>query len=827
MLTDSQIDAELKDLEEFGATIEEDPDKQFDDVKKTAFMEEINSISGLTQPSGKKSVVEPMKVTFTPIRKQITEEMIQKESKYHTINYFFGDVLDNELAVYVPRLETALKKEPGNQELRDLLEVKKNGLLKFREKVGEMRKSGQMLDQGYLNALRKVLAANEKLHQDLIAEKTDEESITRVFERVEKLRAEIGRMDPASAPAPRNSLPQQPPEQTQQVLANKPPIFQPTEPKQPSAADSKYHSSGHPRSTEPGKTPSIKVPERPQTPQPQPQPVFVPVPTAPINQPPTTQPPSEPPKQPPSTDDRKASIAAPAPTDNQANSDQLLAYVCYKLECRKSLKRYFEENFKEKRADDIKDLANQMSKLETVRDSLLNHPGKLTVEKLDSFFPDFDEEFVIGEPRKQMQENAKKIAEIVSNEAKQIKNEQVATILKGVYRQFFGDLHKALGTPYTPMPAIQRQSIEVPCNDTNPRIRKGDLIIQLKKLTQTGEANTFRVLVEFEYDGRAFSFDFGYNNKNGVINKEAILSLDREKILKKFAKSSLSFAVYKKHLFGDKLVGKASVALLKLEKSLMVPFEFGLEWSGKKLSFSGELHVHKALDQPTKEMKVFAIEKQYPPWVPPKRVTGKGKEPDPAQGKPATVRPAPSDAPSDTPSAPPKNGDKPKPNPPPAQPAQPAQGAPVTTNFKSPYKFPLMSAETKRKLKALLAKNKMDESTAEYEMTSFCVAFLNQLEDEACKQSEAFAAEGDTESRKASSEIMMKAIRYRKDVEMRLNSNNMTPADYIKQLEMFVKLDENYLVNLGRLKHDQGVYFVSNRKALILEEIKMVKEQTG
>lgn len=587
-MTDSELEAGLKELEEYENAVDQDPEGSFSETKKTQFLNEIHKISGISTHSKPGSVIPLVPVSYTPLQKPNIDEIVDKERKYHGIKYFIGDCLKNEIEHFIPKLEAELKRNPGHVGLREIYEEKRNNFPRFRERLDEMRKNGGMPPDKYVGALRKVLVENEQLHQQLVTEKKDEETIVRVWDRIDTIKSEIARFEPqkpqlsanlnmtnairknVGGPATDNFFDAPvPPKVTPSVIPNNQNFFEP-----PNGLTEKSVRTGT-------------------------QPVLVQQEKISV------------------TTDRLSVPGGPAPA--MGGSSLLVAFICYKIDCRKSLKRYLEEHFADKRADEIQRLGHEMAKLGELRDMAMNNPGKLTPEKIDAVFPELTTVDIIGQDKKQMEENFKKISEIIAAESKSIKNAKIAEAFTNHYRNFFVEMNTVLKTPNTPMPKIERQTIEVPCNDVNTHIKKGNLVVQLKGVKQSGEANTFRVVIDFQYDNRSFNKDFGYNSKAGAYNKEFTFELDKDKILKKFAKSNLFFTVYKKHIFSDALVGKASVPLTKLERSLLMPFEFELDWNGKKLAFNGEVHVNKALDQPMKEVKVFGIEKRYPPGRPQKR----------------------------------------------------------------------------------------------------------------------------------------------------------------------------------------------------------------
>lgn len=808
---DDELEAGLRELEDYVGTVDEDPEKQFDDSKKTQFQNAINSISGLTVKPGRVPVpIDEAQVLFVPWENKSTTEMIEQEKTYHSLTYYLGDALNDEIDTWLPKLENELKQQPGNKDLRELYISKRDMLLKLRDQIAQLKSSGQMSNDKYLEKLKKVLEVNEKLHHNLVSEKKDEQIITRVFRRMGILRAEIAKMDGSLT----KNLSVANPSKLSIGATSDPPVrvsisegLRAGPENDIRKADAESNMKGP--STTKKHSASPVANKRRQTDN------F-------FDEVPSTKPSMQAPGRP--------SVQTPNPTPPQdkpdpglTNSSLIVVYLSYKIDARKNIKSYLETNFAEKRLEDITKYTEEIKQLQNLREKAMIDASKLTNVKIDALFREIEEVDILGRSRKQMQEEARKIAELVSQESKNIKNQKIAEAYTSHYTKFFQKLNLAISTPFTPMPKIEREIIEVPCNDVNTQIKKGEMVIQLKKVEQSGDVNTFGVEVSFQYENLSFCKDFGYNNKLGVFNREMHFDLDKEKILKKFLKNSLTFSVRKKHLWSSEQVGKATVPLAKLDKNFAMPFEFEVSWKEKKLKFTGEVFVNKALDTPMKEVKVFEITKMYPAFVPTQRVDPSGRpvtdgRQSVAQQPTSTNRPSTPTPQSQAPGKQTAPQNK-SPEKPPISTTAPA--------YKSQYKYPLMSAAERQKFKALLAKNKFDSSTADYELAAFCVSFLETLDDEVTKQKDAFASEGDSESRKFAGEVIVKASQYKTYIESSLDSGKMTLADYMSKLENFLKLDEAFLVTLGKLNFSQGIYYVTNRKNAIAEELKMLKEQAG
>jgi len=137
-MTDSELEAGLKELEEYENAVDQDPEGSFSETKKTQFLNEIHKISGISTHSKPGSVIPLVPVSYTPLQKPNIDEIVDKERKYHGIKYFIGDCLKNEIEHFIPKLEAELKRNPGHVGLREIYEEKRNNFPRFRERLDEM-----------------------------------------------------------------------------------------------------------------------------------------------------------------------------------------------------------------------------------------------------------------------------------------------------------------------------------------------------------------------------------------------------------------------------------------------------------------------------------------------------------------------------------------------------------------------------------------------------------------------------------------------------------------------------------------------------------------
>ena len=794
-------DPELREIENMQSDIEEDPNNSFDESKKTIFLNAITKISQLPSMSHHHFHEEesPEKFYEQKIDEKV-EQIVKRENEYHKFQLCLGNAIDNEILKYIPKLEALLVKNPGNAGLRELFTTKKTNLIGLKKRMNEMEQTGKLTPEKYGNALKLVLKSNEEIMKRVVGQSGDKEDLTRVAERVDIIKKEIELVDLNVRPKTRSTPPVK-------IEEHKPEngLIIKSEALRIKTVEQETIKEG-----------KVKL---------EPSKIEQEIPSATRTLPHKTIPSLHPEQK----KDNRHTSTSPIINDQSEvrekpgiSVDPILEYLNYKIEVRKSFKTYLEKNFLEKRENDILKFSEEIKKLKTMLDAAEKQPGKITREKVDSVFPELTQKDILGESRNAIEKKVREITQEIASESKEIKNSKIAQSFTSHYQKFFPQLNSVLESENTPMPLVVKKEVLVECNDINPNIKKGDVAVQLKKVKQVGQVNTFLVEMSFVYCGQRFETNFGYNNKTGDFNKEKVFTVDKDKILKKFSSSSLEFVVKKKHVFNDSLVGKASVSLDPLKNFFNLPYKFEMEWDGKSLIFEGMVLISKALDVSKKALKLYVIERVFPAFIAPSlKVLEKCVKSQPRgsvdQGKP--VSPGLASVNNKTSKARISVGENV------SVPKLQPQEKTVKSNtknaaFVSKYKYPYLSVKKRKLLRGLLAKNNLNQNFADFELLSFCMSFLQEFEEELEKQAQDFAENDDFESNKEASNTMMQAIKYKKFLENSVGSGKITQEDYKMKIQAFLKVDEDFLSAFEKVGHAQAVYFVKNRKLAIEAEIR-------
>lgn len=749
-------DPELKEIENMKSDDELDIESSFNEKKKENLEQEISKISMMGR--GKNPTIlgslDP-EIFVKPMFNLSTEILFDREKKYHPIDNFFGQIIDEELKHYIPLLKNECMKSKESHDFSVFL-LKKEGMLqKIAQVVGEKRVRGEINDQKYLEMLQNALLKNQKTHVLSVQEKVEPETITRIFDRIEIMRKEIKKLG--------GIVPLY--EEPKQIIQQK-------------QVETQIIKKNTSENVQTGKINSSPIKNVQQN---------------------------------------QNNVKS-----EHFSQDPLIIILNEKIHVYKSFQKYLETNFVSQREADIKDVTEKITKMENMIDLIKKNPGKLTKEKLETTFPNLTNVVIMGMDRATRNKMLINVAVEAKKDIEQIKDNKTAEAFKTHCGNIFERINVIKESDNMPMPIISRKEVLIPSSALNPTIKPGDLVVNLINIKMPIPKRYFIVNVNFDYNGVSFNNNFGANDDNGFYRRKFVFSLDKGKILKKLAKTSMTITVSKKHFFSAQLIGSHKVSFDKLLNYCDLPLTVEIPYKNSThLILNLEISITKALDLPLKPVNWLVIEKEFPIFKPPVFKTEKLQQNDIIETKPQQKNST-----SD------QNFKKDvdiKNNQSPSKVKTPLIANPQTNNdntnvnkqqtFQSKYKYPILSAVQKTQLSAIVGKNGLDASYTNYQINSFCVTFLEEFEAEIEKQIADFVEKDDSNSRKDAEQLLITATKYKNYLGSNLQDGKMTMDDYKGKIEAFVKLDDQFIAFFDKIGYSQSSYFVRNRKVVMVKEL--------
>jgi hypothetical protein len=98
------------------------------------------------------------------------------------------------------------------------------------------------------------------------------------------------------------------------------------------------------------------------------------------------------------------------------------------------------------------------------------------------------------------------------------------------------------------------------------------------------------------------------------------------------------------------------------------------------------------------------------------------------------------------------------------------------------------------------------------------MTFLDAFNGELEKQIDYFIDRDDSSTSKRSQNLMFGMDKIAKVLENSFENGSLTPEAFVKQMENFIKIDENTLNTFKKIKFGKGVLFVQNRIEMLKQD---------
>lgn len=180
-----------------------------DEDELAALEAELNGLDAEAQtpPRGGTPADGPSPAASPPALEQ---DALALEEELHPLSCFFGDCIEEELDVVLPRLRDVLQQRASREDVADrllLLDRKELALRKFQSALLAQAQRGELTPSQYKATAENCLAANKEILRKAVERAAGPEHVGRIRRRVELLREELGTLSTA-AMAPRAESPQ-------------------------------------------------------------------------------------------------------------------------------------------------------------------------------------------------------------------------------------------------------------------------------------------------------------------------------------------------------------------------------------------------------------------------------------------------------------------------------------------------------------------------------------------------------------------------------------------------------------------------------------------
>jgi len=577
-------------------------------------------------------------------------DLEELEKEFHGAENMFGDILEREIEEVIPQLK---KQYEGNDDELDYfmaLNKKEMELVKFKMSIMEKVKKGEIDEQKYQLILEKIVDKNNAALANAKQKGIPANHIARITKRIEAGKQEI------------DGIKNQPPEEYEPTpLAPAKPNPPPTQAQQSEKKDSI---------------------------------VFVPIPAGDFS------------KANESDKKEKSEVEQRAKSES---AHPVLIHFAQKISFFMCFQDYLKKYCASERAGDITIVEDRIKQMKDALDKLKKDPSKKSIEQIDKEFPSLEPKFIIGMDRLERNKKIENIINDIQADIKTLKSAPLLEVYKTHYTPIIGKLSQVRDSTFSPLPIVHKKPFPIPTTDVNKHIQSGEMIVKVFKIRNVPVKRYFYLTYEFKYDEKIIRDETKYCDGIGIFNFEKRYLLDNGRINKRFVNEKIIFTLHKKKfLLSSRLVSKAVLSLEKLKNYMDYKTQLEFDYKNNtKVYVDLEISIHKALEKPLKDIYLYVIEKQFPPFsLNTDKKTQKSDSVVAMQGDNEIKRPTVTEPEIRNPA-----NSKPQP---PLQPApvnpphREEEPKPVSS---SGFKFPILNSQQKKVLTGLVAKTTSRAST--------------------------------------------------------------------------------------------------------------------
>jgi hypothetical protein len=496
------------------------------------------------------------------------------------------------------------------------------------------------------------------------------------------------------------------------------------------------------------------------------------------------------------------------------STDPALTCLLEKIDYYSQFSNYLQNNLKVERSHDLKYIINSLAKMNIALDEINARPLSKTVSRIKIDFPDFDSKFIIGMERDNRDKKIDDILGCIRQDMAQVKTASAIEIYKKHYTPIIGRLLQVKDSEHCPMPVITKNAFSFATQEINKSISNGDLVLRIDGLKNAPFKRCFFLSYEFKYEAKLITDSTKYCDDNGLFNFEKTYRLDTHRLSRHLSKEKITFSLYKKkYVFGSRLVSSATINLEKLNN--FMDFKAILEFEYKsctRLLLEIEINIHKALENPLKEIELYEIERQIPEFV----YRPSTRSLQASLAKHSSKLTADSDGGCLENRLTVNNRTFLK------------DGSRIFKDSVNPLKrmskFPILSSNEKRRLCEMTKIKDVPKSIAEYQLELFGIRFLEELIAELEIQMGQMDLGKYFTVFAEADEMLGQARKALDGINQGLKSGELSYKEYKTKLKKIVKKDETNIVFYEQCELRDSATFVKNRVILMKAELRSLKE---
>ena len=671
----------------------------------------------------------------------------EAENEFHEIDLIFGDALDYEVERVIPELIKRFGNDKSNAHFLLQLQNKKRDLQALKTSTAGQRASGEMPYKNYITILERVLDFNKMILQRATNRKLSASDISRIEKRIQIIKNEIGK------PVSKNPTGPEPVKSSSQKVL--PPL------QKPKVVTVSSNSLEH----------SIRKESEALAPQ---------VVTA------------------------KRTL--PGLDQTSYHLGQKIIFHNYVIE-------HFSKYYFKERSSDISALVLKVDRMKARLDYIKKNPKEVTIEQVDKEFPNLSQTFIIGMSYIERNKKIEEVIREIQGDIKKIRSSALLEVYKSHYLPVMKKLIEAKASKYATLPTFVKKTFSVPSFDVDRKLEGGELLIKIVKIIDFKPKRHFSLQYEFQYENQTIIDKTHNSNNDGNIDYERKFILDSGKLIKSFCNDKIIFSLYKKKFLSSSHVGASvGLSLEGLRHNFEIKKTIEFELPGHESVYADiEVHAHKAIERPLKDVLFYIIEKQVPEIkatqpveVQRPEAVDEKRSATTIEGSTASKTSTPLKAREQQANIESSGG-------------PPLQSRTTMVNSKL-MRFPILRAYQKKELEAIIINSKLPKIFLNYQEKIFSMTFIEKFIKELKVQISQFASQNDLDTKKEAERILAACMENKTSLSEQMDSGKMAPADYKLKIDGFIKMDEAVLNFFEKTGFQESITFIKNRMKIMSDE---------
>ena len=265
-------------------------------------------------------------------------------------------------------------------------------------------------------------------------------------------------------------------------------------------------------------------------------------------------------------------------------------------------------------------LTEFITRLKELKDDIRFGDKTSSIEQVREKFPDeYDLKFLTGTSESEKKKKIENAKSIIKKTLDNIKERSLKEAVFTHFKPILQYLNYIQNKKYELFPLIVGEERPFPLRVINRTIKKGDLLLTVRKIKNCPEKRFFFVKAVLTYRNEEHTYESKINREGGEMGHAHTFNLEHGKKINhsKMSSAKMRLSIHKQHrlfLFKYRLVSEVDVDIKRLNKETNAIYTVSFPYKDNKtLEVEVTMQTHEALQGNTINLKLLTIKKKFPP----------------------------------------------------------------------------------------------------------------------------------------------------------------------------------------------------------------------